>query len=506
MKTHFVIASLCGASLLSGGCASILNSGRQTVMVESTPSGATVLVNGSERGTTPFAYHYTLDDGPEVRMEVQLAGHEPQAVGVRPRESSGVQLVNALLLHIPQIVDAKNAARFSMPVDQVHLDLHPTLQKELPRVLVPITGVRSTLTQRAPIGTVGGRPLKLEQSGPLRDLLNPDQLTSAVTSGTRDSWMDMRPARPGTGKGNELIERAKVYVRPEVTAADARLTKKKERYSGPVELGINWHFFSGLRPDSVLFVVPTRTTYHATAMAVGGLAYNALEHAARALVQDTELHAKLMGHYNQGLSMSRGAEVALTTPKPIAYNSRREMMAALVTAVATVQAHDGHGSGFLISNDGYMFTNAHVVGGEALVKVRFSPGFTLDAQVLKVNKDFDLALLKVNASDLPALTLGDEKAMMLGEELHAIGTPVDAALGQSVTRGILSGMREIEGRTFIQTDVSINPGNSGGPLIDADGRVVGITTMKISGKGYEGLGFAVPISVALDMLNIRMGQ
>jgi serine protease Do len=203
---------------------------------------------------------------------------------------------------------------------------------------------------------------------------------------------------------------------------------------------------------------------------------------------------------------SARAEVALTTPKPIAYNSRREMMAALVTAVATVQARDGHGSGFLISNDGYMFTNAHVVGGEALVKVRFSPGFTLDAQVLKVNKDFDLALLKVNASDLPALTLGDEKAMMLGEELHAIGTPVDAALGQSVTRGILSGMREIEGRTFIQTDVSINPGNSGGPLIDADGRVVGITTMKISGKGYEGLGFAVPISVALDMLNIRMGQ
>ena len=91
---------------------------------------------------------------------------------------------------------------------------------------------------------------------------------------------------------------------------------------------------------------------------------------------------------------------------------------------------------------------------------------------------------------------------MLGEEIFAIGTPMEAALSQSVSRGILSGRRDIEGRSLLQTDVSINPGNSGGPLIDENGLVVGVATLKISGKGLEGLGFGVPMSQALEMLNI----
>src|SRR5204862_5468041 len=122
--------------------------------------------------------------------------------------------------------------------------------------------------------------------------------------------------------------------------------------------------------------------------------------------------------------------------------------------------------------------------------------------VVKVNRDMDLALLKVQASDLPALTIGNDKQLQLGEEIFAIGTPLDISLGQSVSRGILSGTREIEGRSYLQTDVSINPGNSGGPLIDETGAVVGVTTLKISGRGLEGLGFGVPISVAIEMLNI----
>ena len=143
-----------------------------------------------------------------------------------------------------------------------------------------------------------------------------------------------------------------------------------------------------------------------------------------------------------------------------------------------------------------------MVGDESLVKVKFEQGFTLDAQVVKTNRDFDLALLKVQATDLPALNLGDDKGLMLGEEIFAIGTPMEAALSQSVSRGILSGRRDIEGRSLLQTDVSINPGNSGGPLIDENGLVVGVATLKISGKGLEGLGFGVPMSQALEMLNI----
>ncbi|MCB1222265.1 trypsin-like peptidase domain-containing protein, partial [bacterium] len=150
-----------------------------------------------------------------------------------------------------------------------------------------------------------------------------------------------------------------------------------------------------------------------------------------------------------------------------------------------------------------IITNEHVVEKDPVVKVRFEQGFTLDGRVVKVNRDLDLALVKVDATDLPALSIGDDTGLLLGEELFAIGTPLDVSLGQSVSRGILSGTREIEGRRLLQTDVSINPGNSGGPLVDENGKVVGVATLKLSGEGLEGLGFAVPISVALDMLNLQ---
>ena len=136
------------------------------------------------------------------------------------------------------------------------------------------------------------------------------------------------------------------------------------------------------------------------------------------------------------------------------------------------------------------------------VKVRFAQGFTLQATVVKMNVDQDLALLKAEVTDVPALTIGDDGGLLVGEELFAIGTPLDTELGQSVSRGILSGKRTIEGRELLQTDVSINPGNSGGPLVDTNGHVVGVASAKITGRGLEGLGFG--IRTALDMLNIRM--
>jgi len=131
---------------------------------------------------------------------------------------------------------------------------------------------------------------------------------------------------------------------------------------------------------------------------------------------------------------NKGDEMRLKTPLPIPFEGRKDMLAALVKAVVTITTDKGHGSGFMISNDGYLVTNAHVVEDESSPKVKFEQGFTLDAQVVKLNKDIDLALLKVPATDLPALKIGKDPELMLGEELFAIGTPLDAKLGQSVSR------------------------------------------------------------------------
>ncbi len=229
----------------------------------------------------------------------------------------------------------------------------------------------------------------------------------------------------------------------------------------------------------------------------------AIRDATRQMIEEDGLQERLVRIFNEGLVRSKGSQVEVVKPKGIPFTGRKDMLAALVKGVVTVKPKNGQGSGFLISSDGYIVTNAHVVGEEATVSVRFGQGFTLDGQVVKVNRDFDLALIKTPGNDLPALVLGDDTQLLIGEELFAIGTPLDEQLGQTVTRGIMSGRREFEGRTFIQTDVPINSGNSGGPLIDESGHVVGVTTLKVSATGVQGIGFAVPASSMLEMLNVR---
>ncbi|MCB0811069.1 MAG: trypsin-like peptidase domain-containing protein, partial [Flavobacteriales bacterium] len=319
----------------------------------------------------------------------------------------------------------------------------------------------------------------------------------------KGTWIDARTYYKGSSKGAELLQQGKVLLRPVLRDLDATFTDKRGRYSGPLDASIDWVFLSGMRQDSVLHTVPMRTRLDLVTTHRTEVMTELLRHAARRLAEDPDLPAVLAGIHKEAVLAGRGEAIPVKTPTPLAFEGRKDMLSTLVKAVTTIQTSDGHGSGFLITNDGYIITNEHVVEKDPVVKVRFEQGFTLDGRVVKVNRDLDLALVKVDATDLPALSIGDDTGLLLGEELFAIGTPLDVSLGQSVSRGILSGTREIEDRRLLQTDVSINPGNSGGPLVDENGKVVGVATLKLSGEGLEGLGFAVPISVALDMLNLQ---
>jgi len=383
-------------------------------------------------------------------------------------------------------------------------NLYKEMDPDQQRFLVPVSSVALSLGDRPDLGTLKTAPIKTGKDGVFQDLNYTDGLSSAVLAGLKDSWMDARSVRSGTTKSEELVQRAKLVLVPEVEKLHATLTGERRKVYGPIELAVRWKFMSGFKGDSILFERRTTTIYDASGDHADQALSDAFRHAARRLVEDPDLPAAVSSAYGTGLALSKGSALDLQKPKPITFEGRKDMLSALVKAVVTIQTERGHGSGFLITNDGYLLTNQHVVEKESVVKVKFEQGFTLDAQVIKTNPDFDLALLKVQATDLPALTIGNDAGLMLGEEIFAIGTPMETSLGQSVARGILSGRRELEGRNYLQTDVSINPGNSGGPLIDETGQVIGVATMKISGKGLEGLGFGVPISVALEMLNIAL--
>jgi len=161
----------------------------------------------------------------------------------------------------------------------------------------------------------------------------------------------------------------------------------------------------------------------------------------------------------------------------------------------------GLGSGVIVSSDGYILTANHVVEGADKVKVAMASGEKeFEARVIGADPPTDVALLKIDAEDLPAITIADSDHLEVGDLVLAIGNPF--AVGQTVTQGIVSGM----GRggfginvyeNFIQTDAAINPGNSGGALVDAAGRLVGINTAIFSRSGGNmGVGFAVPINMA----------
>lgn len=164
------------------------------------------------------------------------------------------------------------------------------------------------------------------------------------------------------------------------------------------------------------------------------------------------------------------------------------------------RSYEGVGSGVIIDPSGYILTNAHVVGEHPEeLTVFFKDGKELDGKVLWKDSLLDLAVVKVEAANLPAAELGDSDSLIVGETSIAIGNPLGMRFERTVTQGIVSGLnRSImveQGSVMedlIQTDAAINPGNSGGPLINDRGQVIGINTVKASA---EGLGFAIPINI-----------
>lgn len=169
---------------------------------------------------------------------------------------------------------------------------------------------------------------------------------------------------------------------------------------------------------------------------------------------------------------------------------------------APQQEKSSLGSGFIISDDGYILTNNHVIKDADEIIVRLSDRRELEAKLIGADERADLALLKIDATDLPAVTLGDSDKLQVGEWVLAIGSPF--GFDYSVTAGIVSAKgRSLPNESyvpFIQTDVAINPGNSGGPLFNLDGKVVGINSQIYTRSGgFMGVSFAIPISVAINV-------
>ena len=251
------------------------------------------------------------------------------------------------------------------------------------------------------------------------------------------------------------------------------------------------------------------------AATAGGLAGALIASGALVLTRDSG---------GSSASPSRAVATARASAPSVPQGGISAILAKDVPAVVAITTDGGPGlgraggggaaTGFVIDPAGIVVTNDHVVADARSISVTTSDDKKLSARVLGQDASHDLAVLKVDGSSLPAVELGDSNQVQVGDDVIAIGNALDLDGGLSATRGIVSGLhREIPTENgarlagLIQTDAAINPGNSGGPLVDAEGRVIGINTAIANPSSAQNVGFVIPISQAKPIVDrLRGGE
>lgn len=277
-----------------------------------------------------------------------------------------------------------------------------------------------------------------------------------------------------------------------------------EKSSGQASLDVEWQIYSPIERKVIAVIQTTGTVERPSSQPGGpfGLIFDAFGDSVRQLASDPAFVKSFSGPAVD-VSVARSPSRELV---PIAIKSGRRAPVALNDAVAStvlIFANGGQGSGFLVGSEGYLITNHHVIAGSQYVKIRWSDGTEGLGEVIRSDKARDVALLKTDPKGhRPLAPRGS--GVTIGEDIYAIGAPTGEQFQFSMTKGIVSATRVMDGFNFIQSDVGVTHGNSGGPIVDSKGQVVGLT---VSGReDLPMLNFFIPISEALGFLGVQMVQ
>jgi len=271
---------------------------------------------------------------------------------------------------------------------------------------------------------------------------------------------------------------------------------------GEAFLKVDWQIYSKL-DRSVVHRVATEGAAQTEGAVDSGASLtvlNAFAQATRNLLADTKFREIVSrgGEAVKETSFKSGEAIVISTGSSKPVGSAPEDW---TNAVVTVFAGRGHGSGFVISEN-LILTNHHVVGESDSVTVKFNNGIQLIGKVIASNSGRDVAVVKMDAV-LPRHFRLSRIAPPIGADVYAIGSPIDEQFHSTVSRGIISGYREEQNKTFIQSDVNVRPGSSGGPLVDNTGAVVGITVSGlVLNAASQSINFFIPIDDALKSLGV----
>ncbi len=270
---------------------------------------------------------------------------------------------------------------------------------------------------------------------------------------------------------------------------------------GSGEMEIDWQIYSPIKKEVLAHII-TMASAKLDNSVPGGLPRLQVESFAanvRELARSNELRTAL----NAAKPLTKGfvmpgqqARIALAG----SLKAKGQPIADAVGSVVTLTTGAGTGSGVLISNDGYLLTNAHVVGDEKTLRVRWSDNIETLGEVVRVAKDRDVALIKTNPRERMPLAI-KRGIVTPGQKVYAIGSPAGPKYQGTVTSGVISTTRILDGLRYIQSDVMVSFGSSGGALLDESGSLIGLTDLGISNHGENaGLNMFIPISDAMDFL------
>ena len=271
-------------------------------------------------------------------------------------------------------------------------------------------------------------------------------------------------------------------------------------------VAVTWQVFD-TRADKIVFTLKTLTPFQDVAKEDSGS--NPELAMFRKAVRDLLAQKEFAAFMSPDTPEPAGASGNLPAVKitPAADGSAvllPDDFGVILDAFITLEPGRVIGSAFLISPDGYALTAAHVVSGLKTVPARLHSGIVLDAEVIRINDEADVALIKLPGSSFKALSLRAAGEPPIGSDVFVVGNPRLKELDASVSKGVVSGNRSIGGHKYLQTDAAANPGSSGGPVLDRKGNVLGIISWKFAGAEVQGLAFAVPLADAMSSLNINL--
>lgn len=486
------------------GCASMLNGKYQKVKIITNNSNSSVLIDGKEIGKGKEIKTKVKRDGNAKQIEVQTPSYKPEYKALTQIRKSPLTILGLPLLYPILFDNGKKAYNYPKSIEvfpSTKIAKRDSTQKYLYLDKVSIELKKDSLTLA----------YSSEQAY-LEDRISTNK--RYVNDDIKVDYTIFEENITKILKEYNYIDTVKKIIKSQnntlelsatIKKMDVNILYRRARLTGATflvtKLDIEWNI-------SDIFGQSLYTKRNKVKS--GEFVFNkdkeeSLSNSVQDAVNESLLSLIKTNEVKELMKYSKNKDsqtnVITQIPKPTVVVSN--VADAIKATVTVLRDDEGHGSGFLISNNGYIITNMHVVANSKSIKVKLNDGTIHNATIVKKANEADLVLLKIEVNNVVSFDLDLFEKHEVGQDVFVVGTPKSIELGQTLSKGIISGIRTSDEREWIQTNISINFGNSGGPLITKEGKLIGVVNSKIVGFGVEGIAFSIPVPHVDEYLGVK---